>query len=73
MQRVTRPRGGINERLHWLSVPLHRKIDRFFRQLSGNELYGLGARGNSRVLPSADNAGVSEDLGVYRKLYKEFK
>ncbi|WOG98286.1 hypothetical protein DCAR_0417627 [Daucus carota subsp. sativus] len=47
--RVTRPRGGINERLHWLSVPLHRKIDRFLRQTSGHELYRLGAIGNSRV------------------------
>lgn len=49
MQRVTRPKGGINERLHWLSVPLHRKMDSFLRQIS--------AKGKSRVLPSADNAG----------------
>lgn len=57
--RVTRPRGGINERLHWLSIPLHRKIDHFLRQISGHELFRLSAKGNSRVLPSADNAGSS--------------
>ncbi|XP_074370669.1 mitochondrial fission protein ELM1-like [Apium graveolens] len=57
--RVTRPKGGINERLHWLSVPLHRKLDHFFRQISGHEFFRVGANGNSRVLPSADNAGTS--------------
>lgn len=26
LQRVTRPKGGINEWLHWLPVSLHKKI-----------------------------------------------
>lgn len=26
MQRVTRPRGGVNEWLHWLPVSLHKKL-----------------------------------------------
>lgn len=26
VQRVTRPRGGINEWLHWLPLSLHRKV-----------------------------------------------
>lgn len=33
MQRVTRPRGGINEWLHWLPVSLHKKLDYIIRQL----------------------------------------
>lgn len=60
--RVTRPKGGINQRLHWLSVPLHKKIDRSLRQISGHELFLLGAKGNSQVVPSADNAGSSHFL-----------
>jgi len=26
LQRVTRPKGGVNEWLHWLPVSLHKKI-----------------------------------------------
>lgn len=68
MQRVTRPKGGINERLRWLSVPLHRRVDRFLRQIIGHEFIRLGAKPNSWALPSADNAGDSDDLGIYRSL-----
>lgn len=31
-QRVTRPRGGIHERLHWLPVFLHKKLDHVMKQ-----------------------------------------
>ncbi|XP_021723350.1 mitochondrial fission protein ELM1-like [Chenopodium quinoa] len=31
--RVTRPRGGINEWLHWLPVSLHKKLDYIIRQM----------------------------------------
>ncbi|OAY38227.1 mitochondrial fission protein ELM1 isoform X2 [Manihot esculenta] len=33
LYRVTRPRGGINEWLHWLPVSLHKKLDYVLRQL----------------------------------------
>lgn len=33
MQRVTRPRGGINEWLHWLPVSLHKKFDYLIKQI----------------------------------------
>lgn len=33
LYRVTRPRGGINEWLHWLPVSLHKKLDYIIRQL----------------------------------------
>ncbi|XP_010685407.2 mitochondrial fission protein ELM1 isoform X2 [Beta vulgaris subsp. vulgaris] len=31
--RITRPRGGINEWLHWLPVSLHKKLDYVVRQI----------------------------------------
>lgn len=33
MQRVRRPRGGINEWLHWLPVSLQKKLDLFFSRI----------------------------------------
>lgn len=35
MQRVTRPRGGINEWLHWLPISLHKKLDYFITRVFG--------------------------------------
>ncbi|GAB4824652.1 hypothetical protein Ancab_007524 [Ancistrocladus abbreviatus] len=32
---VTRPRGGINERLHWLPISLHKKLNYIARQIHG--------------------------------------
>lgn len=33
VQRVTRPRGGVNEWLHWLPVSLHKKLVYLIRQI----------------------------------------
>ena len=33
VQRVTRPRGGVNEWLHWLPVSLHKKSVYLIRQI----------------------------------------
>ena len=35
LQRVTRPRGGINEWLHWVPVSLHKKFDYFMKRIIG--------------------------------------
>ncbi|XP_022144777.1 mitochondrial fission protein ELM1-like isoform X2 [Momordica charantia] len=42
-QRVLRPRGGINEWLHWLPVSVHKKLDHFIRQIFGGS--GLKVEG----------------------------
>lgn len=36
VQRVMRPRGGINKWLHWLPVSVHKKLDIFIRQIFGD-------------------------------------
>lgn len=35
MQRISRPRGGINEWLHWLPVSLHKKFEHVIRRIRG--------------------------------------
>ncbi|KAL9428149.1 hypothetical protein AB3S75_030190 [Citrus x aurantiifolia] len=51
--RVTRPRGGINEWLHWLPISLHKKVDYFITQVFGYSQFQLVApetSGLSQVL-----------------------
>lgn len=36
VQRVMRPRGGINEWLHWLPVSVHKKLYIFISQFFGD-------------------------------------
>lgn len=43
MQRVSRPRGGINEWLHWLPISLHKKVDYFITQVFGYSQFQLVA------------------------------
>lgn len=61
MQRVTRPRGGINEWLHWLPVSVHKKLDYVIRQLCGYSRLLLTARGEKLVPRPLQNGG-SEGL-----------
>lgn len=35
MQRVTRPRGGVNEWLHWLPVSFHKSLYYIISQICG--------------------------------------
>lgn len=35
MQRVTRPRGGINKWLHWLPVSVHKRVDYLIKRMYG--------------------------------------
>lgn len=52
-QRVTRPRGGINEWLHWLPVSLHKKLDYLIKQI-----IFLTSRGKKLApLPSENGGG----------------
>ncbi|XWS66627.1 hypothetical protein CRYUN_Cryun05aG0216200 [Craigia yunnanensis] len=48
-KRVTRPRGGINEWLHWLPVSLHKKVDYIIRQICSHSRFQMEARGNKMV------------------------
>lgn len=35
-QRVMRPRGGINEWLHWLPISVHKKLDLLIKKIFGD-------------------------------------
>ena len=65
MQRVTRPRGGINEWLLWLPVSVHKKVIKIISQLS---LYSkvVSNRGEDKFLPlntkDGNSAGLSSIL-----------
>ncbi|KAJ4724936.1 Mitochondrial fission protein ELM1 [Melia azedarach] len=61
LYRVTRPRGGINEWLHWLPVSVHKKLDYVIRQLCGYSRLLLTARGEKLVPRPLQNGG-SEGL-----------
>ncbi|KAL6998019.1 hypothetical protein U1Q18_008143, partial [Sarracenia purpurea var. burkii] len=41
VQRVTRPRGGINKWLHWLPVSLHKKLDHVIKRLCGSSQFQI--------------------------------
>lgn len=54
MQRVTRPKGGLNEWLHWLPVSLHKNLYYIVRRIC----ILLKYRGQ-KVLPRpAENGGI---------------
>ncbi|KAH7561263.1 hypothetical protein JRO89_XS10G0202800 [Xanthoceras sorbifolium] len=70
LYRVTRPRGGINEWLHWLPVSLHKKLDYVIRQLCVYSRLLLTARGEKLVHPPFENgfsAGLSSVLEANAK------
>lgn len=57
MQRVTRPRGGINEWLHWLPVSIHKALYYIIRQLFGYSRV-ISRRRGDRLLPlTTENGG----------------
>lgn len=55
MQRVTRPKGGINEWLHWLPVSVHKKLDCVMRKMFILLIY-RGKRVGS--LPTENGGGL---------------
>ncbi|XP_022767028.1 mitochondrial fission protein ELM1-like isoform X1 [Durio zibethinus] len=62
LYRVTRPRGGINEWLHWLPVSLHKKVDYIIRQVCSYSRFQTEARGNKVVPFLVQNTGLSDVL-----------
>ncbi|CAL5357199.1 unnamed protein product [Camellia sinensis] len=57
LYRVTRPRGGVNEWLHWLPVSLHKKLDHILRQIYGYTQILLVGRGKKLVSLHTENGG----------------
>ncbi|XP_059668688.1 mitochondrial fission protein ELM1-like isoform X2 [Cornus florida] len=45
LYRVSRPRGGINEWLHFLPVPLHKKLDHLIKRIYGDSPFKFAAKG----------------------------
>lgn len=60
LQRVTRPRGGINEWLHWLPVSLHKKLDYVIRRIYGDSRFLTAER--KKLVPLPAEYGVSSGL-----------
>ncbi|XP_010654120.1 mitochondrial fission protein ELM1 isoform X2 [Vitis vinifera] len=61
--RVTRPRGGIHERLHWLPVSLHKKLDyvmKQFQTVRGKKLIPLSAEKCLSDILEADAKHISK-------------
>ncbi|KAF9593622.1 hypothetical protein IFM89_024306 [Coptis chinensis] len=60
--RVTRPRGGINEWLHWLPLSLHNKLYYILRRIYGDSRFPF-AVGKNKLVPlpfqNASGAGLS--------------
>lgn len=57
MQRVTRPRGGINEWLCWLPVSLHKRFDYIIRRFFGDPHCPMTPIGNKLMPLPAENCG----------------
>ncbi|CAA0842970.1 Mitochondrial fission protein ELM1 [Striga hermonthica] len=43
--RVSRPRGGMNERLHWLPVSVHKRLDHALKWINGKQVVPFPAQG----------------------------
>jgi hypothetical protein len=78
-QRVTRPRGGINEWLHWLPVSLHKKLDYLIKQIvlltsRGKKLAPLPSEnGGGRVgLLSVLEADANQIVAMARETYEKY-
>ncbi|CAK9159089.1 unnamed protein product [Ilex paraguariensis] len=57
LYRVTRPRGGVNEWLHWLPVSFHKKLDYIIRQIYGYSQILLTGRGKKLAPLHTENGG----------------
>ncbi|XP_030458683.1 mitochondrial fission protein ELM1 [Syzygium oleosum] len=57
LYRVTRPKGGVNEWLHWLPVSVHKKLYFVLRRIFGYTQLLLTARGRKNVLVHPENGG----------------
>ncbi|XP_065867789.1 mitochondrial fission protein ELM1 [Euphorbia lathyris] len=57
LYRVTRPRGGVNDCLHWLPVSLHKKLDYVIRLIFNYLRLSFASRGNKLGSSSMQNGG----------------
>ncbi|KDP39844.1 hypothetical protein JCGZ_04189 [Jatropha curcas] len=57
LYRVTRPRGGVNEWLHWLPVSLHKKLDYIVRQIYNYWRLVIAVRGRKLSAFPSENGG----------------
>lgn len=73
MQRVTRPRGGINKWLHWLPVSLHRKVDYVIRQICIYSGVQVEARWSKVVPFTGEKTGMCFQLSNYMVSYYSTK
>ncbi|XP_021887492.1 mitochondrial fission protein ELM1 [Carica papaya] len=64
LYRVTRPRGGINEWLHWLPVSLHKKLNYIIRQIYGYSRLFVTTQGEKVpiALENGGNVGLTSIL-----------
>ncbi|KAL7198371.1 hypothetical protein ACSBR2_020801 [Camellia fascicularis] len=80
LYRVTRPRGGVNEWLHWLPLSLHKKLDYILRQIYGyTQILGRGKKlislrtenGGSTGLSSILEADVKKIVAMARETFEK--
>ncbi|KAL5545790.1 hypothetical protein UlMin_005477 [Ulmus minor] len=60
LYRVSRPRGGINDWLHWLPVSLHRKLEQFLGRIYGRSWFQIRVTGNKVTPFSVGLSGILE-------------
>lgn len=59
LQQVTRPKGGINEWLHWLPVSVHKKLYYLIRRICGySKLLSKSQENKLMSLPSENGGSV---------------
>ncbi|XP_062112695.1 mitochondrial fission protein ELM1-like isoform X3 [Humulus lupulus] len=62
LYRVSRPRGGINEWLHWIPVSLHKKLEYLFMRIHGSLRLRIPAKGHKvNPFPFGQN-GIADIL-----------
>ncbi|KAJ8749897.1 hypothetical protein K2173_013812 [Erythroxylum novogranatense] len=62
LYRVTRPRGGINEWLHWLPVYMHKFLDYVVRKMYGYSRLMITSRGKPLFNSSSENGSSGVGL-----------
>jgi len=77
VQRVTRPRGGVNEWLHWLPVSLHKKLVYLISLLTAslsrsNKLAPLPLENGAVGLASVLEADVHQIVTIARQSYDKY-
>ncbi|XP_015872626.2 mitochondrial fission protein ELM1 isoform X2 [Ziziphus jujuba] len=72
LYRVTRPKGGINEWLHWLPVSLHKTLDYLLRKIFRHRITPLvSENGGSVGLSSVLEADSKQIVTMARETYEK--